>query len=94
MNVEKNEIKGDKIEMSGKQEITFEEGIGKLEQIVRELEQKEVSLEDALNLFREGIEMVQHCNGLLDHAEKQMEILLEGPEGELEVRPADFVMEG
>ncbi|AHF07377.1 exodeoxyribonuclease VII small subunit [Desulfitobacterium metallireducens] len=74
--------------------ITFEEGIGQLEQIVRELEQKEVPLEEALNLFRQGIEMVQHCNGLLDHAEKQMEILLEGPDGELEVRPADFAVEG
>jgi exodeoxyribonuclease VII small subunit len=75
-------------------EITFEDGIGQLEQIVRELEQKEVPLEEALNLFRQGIEMVQHCNRLLDHAEKQMEILLEGPDGELEVRPADFAVEG
>lgn len=77
-----------------KQEVTFEEGIGQLEQIVRELEQKEVPLEEALNLFKQGIEMVQHCNRLLDHAEKQMEILLEGPEGELVVRPADFAVEG
>lgn len=75
-------------------EIAFEEGIGQLEQIVRELEQKEVPLEEALNLFRKGIEMVQHCNGLLDHAEKQMEILLEGPDGELKVQPADFTVEG
>lgn len=76
------------------QEVTFEEGIGRLEQIVRELEQKEVPLEEALNLFQQGIQMVQQCNRLLDHAEKQMEILLEGPDGELEVRPADFVAEG
>lgn len=75
-------------------EITFEEGIVQLEQIVRELEQKEVPLEEALNLFRQGIERVQQCNRLLDHAEKQMEILLEGPDGELEVRSADFAVEG
>lgn len=76
------------------QEVTFEEGIERLEQIVRELEQKEVPLEEALSLFQQGIQMVQQCNRLLDHAEKQMEILLEGPDGELEVRPADFVAEG
>jgi exodeoxyribonuclease VII small subunit len=74
--------------------IPFEEGINQLEGIVRELEQKEVPLEQALNLFRQGIELVQHCNSLLDHAEKQMEILLENPNGELEIHPADFPVEG
>ena len=75
-------------------EISFEEGIEHLERIVRELEQKEVPLEQALNLFRQGIELVQNCNGMLDDAEKQMQILLENPNGELEVRPADFPVEG
>ena len=74
--------------------LPFEEGINQLERIVRELEQKEVPLEQALNLFRQGIELVQNCNRLLDHAEKQMEILLENPNGELEIRPADFPVEG
>jgi exodeoxyribonuclease VII small subunit len=76
------------------QKIPFEEGISQLERIVRELEQKEVPLEEALTLFRQGIELVQHCNQLLDHAEKQMEILLENPNGELEIRPAEFPVEG
>lgn len=75
-------------------ELSFEEGIERLERIVRELEQKEVPLEQALNLFRQGIELVQNCNGMLDDAEKQMQILLENPNGELEVRPADFPVEG
>jgi exodeoxyribonuclease VII small subunit len=74
--------------------LPFEEGIEQLERIVRELEQKEVPLEQALDLFRQGIELVQNCNRLLDHAEKQMEILLENPNGELEIRPADFPVEG
>lgn len=74
--------------------LPFEEGIELLERIVRELEQKEVPLEQALDLFRQGIELVQNCNRLLDHAEKQMEILLENPNGELEIRPADFPVEG
>ncbi|AGA69844.1 exonuclease VII small subunit [Desulfitobacterium dichloroeliminans LMG P-21439] len=75
-------------------ELTFEEGIEHLERIVRELEQKEVPLEQALNLFKQGIELVQNSNNLLDHAEKQMQILLEDPNGELEIRPADFPVEG
>lgn len=80
--------------MKAAMNLPFEEGINQLERIVRELEQKEVPLEQALNLFREGIELVQNCNRLLDHAEKQMEILLENPNGELEIRPADFSVEG
>lgn len=74
--------------------LPFEEGIEQLERIVRELEQKEVPLEQALSLFQQGIKLVQDCNQLLDHAEKQMEILLENPNGELEIRPADFPVEG
>jgi len=74
--------------------LPFEEGIEQLERIVRELEQKEVPLEQALSLFQQGIKLVQDCNQLLDHAEKQMEILLENPNGELEIHPADFPVEG
>lgn len=74
--------------------LPFEEGIEQLERIVRELEQKEVPLEQALSLFQQGIKLVQDCNQLLDHAEKQMEILLENPNGELEIRPADLPVEG
>ena len=86
-----------KTEISDAQQVEklgFEEGIEQLEQIVRELEQKDVSLETALNLFRRGIEIVQHCNKLLDNAERQMEILLEGPGGELRLEPANVSVEG
>lgn len=75
-------------------EFSFEEGIEQLESIVRELEQKEVPLEQALNLFRQGIRLVQTCNNQLDYAEKQMQILMEKPNGELEIHPADFTVEG
>lgn len=74
--------------------LSFEAGIERLEQIVGSLEQKDVPLEAALSLFREGVELVQHCNKLLDEAEKQMEVLLEGPDGALRVETVSFVMEG
>ncbi len=72
----------------------FESGVDRLEEIVKSLEQKEISLESALTLFREGIELVQHCTGLLDKAERQMEILLEGPDGQIRVEAASFTVEG
>jgi len=71
----------------------FETGIEKLELIVKALEQKDVPLDSALTMFREGIELVQHCTQLLDQAEQQMEVLLESG-GELRVEPATFSAEG
>lgn len=75
------------------QTLGFEEGIIRLEHIVAALEQKEVPLETALGLFRDGVELVQHCNRLLDEAEKQMQVLLEGPDGDLRVESASLVLE-
>jgi exodeoxyribonuclease VII small subunit len=72
----------------------FESGINRLEQIVMSLEQKEISLESALVLFREGIGLIQYCTGLLDKAEQQMELLLEGSDGQIRVETASFIVEG
>lgn len=77
-----------------KQAPNFESGVDRLEQIVKSLEQKEISLESALTLFREGIELVQRCTDLLDKAERQMELLLEGPDGQIRVETASFTVEG
>lgn len=74
--------------------ITLEKGLQNLEIIVKTLEQKDLPLEKALSLFKEGVGLVQYCSNVLDLAEKQMEILLEGPDGKLQIRPASFDMEG
>lgn len=74
--------------------ITLEKGLQDLEIIVKTLEQKDLPLERALSLFKEGVGLVQYCSNVLDLAEKQMEILLEGPDGQLQVRPASFNVEG
>lgn len=75
------------------EDITLETGLQNLEMIVKTLEQKDLPLEKALSLFKEGVGLVQYCSNVLDLAEKQMEILLEGPEGQLQIRPARFDME-
>ncbi|MHB8124081.1 MAG: exodeoxyribonuclease VII small subunit [Desulfitobacteriaceae bacterium] len=82
------------IKDSSNQVPDFESGVDRLEQIVKNLEHKEISLELALSLFREGIELVQYCTGLLDKAERQMELLLEGPDGQIRVETVSFKVEG
>lgn len=51
---------------------TFEEKIQRLEQIVRAMERGDVPLEQSLELFREGTDLVGQCGKLLDEAELQV----------------------
>lgn len=62
------------------QELTFEQALARLEDIVRRLEQGEVKLDDALGLFEEGIKLARFCNLKLDEAEAKIEIMLAGGE--------------
>ncbi|HBV89070.1 MAG TPA: exodeoxyribonuclease VII small subunit [Desulfosporosinus sp.] len=73
---------------------SLETGLQDLETIVKALEQKDLPLDKALNLFKEGVGLVQYCSKVLDQAEKQMEILLEAPDGQLQIKPASFNVEG
>ena len=55
---------------------TFEEALEKLEQITKALEEGDLSLEDSLEYFDEGVKLAQQCSSKLDDAQKKIEILL------------------
>ena len=55
---------------------TFEENMGRLEQIVRAMERGDVALEESLKLFQEGTELVRNCGKLLDEAELQVKKIM------------------
>lgn len=61
----------------------FEDALEKLEKIVTQLEEGDISLEESLKLFEEGIRLSRFCNQKLDEAEKRVEILLKDKDGEL-----------
>lgn len=63
--------------------INFEQGIARLEQIVADLDRNEIPLEQALDLFQEGIALVKNCHTILDTAEAKVNILIENSDGEL-----------
>jgi exodeoxyribonuclease VII small subunit len=67
----------------------FEDALDKLEKIVSQLEEGDISLEESLKLFEEGIRLSRFCNQKLDEAEKRVEILLKGKDGALETEPFD-----
>ena len=54
----------------------FEECLQRLETIVSELEKGDVSLDNALELFDEGIKLSGFCRKELEDAEGKVEILL------------------
>jgi exodeoxyribonuclease VII small subunit len=65
----------------------FEASLDRLEEIVRTLESGEMPLEEALEVFEEGVRLSRFCHKLLSQAERRVEILLRNEEGEIESRP-------
>ncbi|MDY6863252.1 MAG: exodeoxyribonuclease VII small subunit [Thermodesulfobacteriota bacterium] len=68
-------------------EKNFEEAFKKLEEVVGKLEGGDLSLEDSLKLFEEGIDLSRFCSKKLDEAEKKVEILLKDTHGDILARP-------
>jgi exodeoxyribonuclease VII small subunit len=63
-----------------KKEISFEEALTRLEQIVRLLENPTSPLDESLGLFEEGVSLVKICNHKLTNAEQKIKILINGQE--------------
>ena len=60
---------------------SFEQSMQRLDEIVRQLEQGNVPLEDALKLFQEGTGLVDTCGKLLDKAELEVVKLMKTADG-------------
>ena len=61
-------------------DLTYEQAITRLEEIVKQLENDEVSLEDTMKLFEEGIKLSKICEDKLNKAEQQFTVLLKEKE--------------
>ncbi len=62
---------------------TFEGALGRLEQIVQRLEKGELTLEESLALYEEGIGLSRLCHSKLDEAQGRIEMLVKDARGEL-----------
>lgn len=69
--------------MASKKESTFEEQLEQLEKIAMTLERGNVSLEEAISTFEEGIKLSKDCSEKLDEAEKKINILTQDQNGNL-----------
>jgi len=68
-------------------QLSFEACLERLEKIVREMEQGELPLERALQLFEEGMQLSANCRRKLDEAENRIEILLRKADGKIAAEP-------
>lgn len=59
-----------------KTEKKFEEKLNELEEIVKELENGEVDLDDAINKYTEAMKIAKECSNKLDTVTKQINEIL------------------
>lgn len=69
---------------NSKKEISFEEALERLNEIVKALEHSDAPLDDSLKLFEEGVALVKQCNDQIDQAEAKIKQLVRSSDGTLE----------
>jgi len=67
--------------------LSFEKALERLETIVQEMESGELSLENALKKFEEGIKLSQLCHNKLNETEKKITLLMEKSEDSVSEMP-------
>jgi exodeoxyribonuclease VII small subunit len=71
----------------GKQPVRFEEAMLDLEEVVKKLETGEVPLEDAISLYKKGMELSSYCHEKLQNAEKQLISIIDQNDNKVEFNP-------
>lgn len=61
--------------------VTFEEKLKQLENIVQELESGKLNLEESVKTFEFGMKLSKECNEMLQNAEKKINILINTENG-------------
>lgn len=67
----------------------FEDRLTALEAVVERLERGELSLDDSVRLFEEGVKLSNACKAELEKAEGRIQVLVEGRAGEMETAVLD-----
>ena len=63
-------------------EQTYEESMKELEQLVKDLESGNLTLDESIKKFEKGIKLSKYCSSLLEDAEKKISVLIEKENGE------------
>lgn len=69
---------GESITCASVEELTFEQALDQLDQLVRRMESGELGLDESIAAYRRGAELARYCQGKLADAEQQIQRLDEG----------------
>ena len=61
---------------------SFEDAIKELTNIVCKIEQGQIPLQDSLQQYERGMELIKHCRGILQQAEKRIEKISREDQGD------------
>lgn len=65
---------------------SFEESYSRLEKILEKLESDDVTLEETINLYEEGLALTKFCYDKLNNAELRIKEINKSLKGELEIK--------
>ncbi|MDR4508642.1 MAG: exodeoxyribonuclease VII small subunit [Candidatus Brocadiaceae bacterium] len=69
--------------------VKFEEILKRLEDIVERIENGDLSLDETLSEYENGVKLYKKCVSLLDDAEKKIQVLVKDEEGTLHIKDFD-----
>lgn len=64
------------------EKMSLEQAFEQLEETIAKLESEDITLEDSFLAYKEGMDILKHCNNSIDKVEKQ--VLMLSTDGELE----------
>ncbi|MEE1007673.1 MAG: exodeoxyribonuclease VII small subunit [Agathobacter sp.] len=68
--------------MSDEKKISLEDSFVNLEEIIKQMESPDVTLNQSFDLYKKGLDEIKNANSMLDKIEKEMLVI--NAEGELE----------
>ena len=69
--------------------IVFEDALAEIDSIVEKLESGEIALDDSLEMFQRGMQLIDFCSKKLNDVEEKLKVLLEGADGEFSIRESE-----
>jgi exodeoxyribonuclease VII small subunit len=67
--------------------LNFEQAMASLQEIVEKVETGQIGLEEAISQYENGCKLIRHCKQILEKAERKIEVLSKGLDGELAGQP-------
>jgi len=75
------------------QELDFERAFSRLEEIIKLLEDESISLDESIELFKEGVKLYKYCKSKLNNAKLVIRDVMKELEKEFEVQSDDYQRE-